>query len=1521
MEKQKRWQFWVIIAVISLTLINILPTVFYYSKPLKSPVTEQSAKEIATEIVSRVNQLENDSRDWISSFAKHLGVSPKSITFDQKNPRQYIVEFKNAHDAQLFQRFLPRAGSLISFVPAQLELEGVVEDEPTKVIVSRQLTIHPTSEDVDQLFRYVTKLTDENEISGDYQEIIKNRSVQVIQFLGSGSSLGKAINQFLSGPDTEKGDAQAAVISRELVEWATLFDDEHPASKRFFAQLTIDQKVSPDRLSTALVKRLQAALDRIESKIHPLKQKVDESNADKSEVSDKLTILENKQRSIQDAIAVLKSRKSLFNDGLSELSQTDVIERFNETADLMDSRNPVQDISLEGTHPLFEQVVIDWGSEKIRVQLHEDIAEILKQPATSETKAYRKERLRRFVLNEVARMSRATEESAVPDNQEYAIDFHQKSNPQSFLLLDLGVLAQKQLDQLNLQLNKQWHPEHPDLINENYPILTKDQFDALPASRQRLGFVLYAPALDKDASSSGFRSDSIYIIARGLDLILHKYQDSPDSEDAQILQKDLNNLTKILARQGYIAYPGNAFGFDEAFKDDYIFEKNDHASTFIRATRENFHKYGTTRYAVLELTDKEQRLLARNQILDSIQEDLVKWSDEYETAQADINVVRHYEVPPPTKNVYLENLRISFLKFFRGDDRKILKWGLDLSGGKTVRIGLRDQNGRKVTETESLNQAVNELYARVNKMGVSERTIRIENDNIILDFPGSQAFSAEELIKASAMYFHIVNEKFTPNNPEIGNAVNQFLQDVWNEAVVTNQRDAKGINEIAWRQLGGAEFGTTGRPVSEHARILVENGLQIASPKSRETSSALDDTVSKIAVLRGDDLSEWYGQTHPLLIVFNNFALEGSSLTGVQVGYDPSEGNILSFQISGSYKGDREGSPSENFYRWTSQFSEDQIVGTPKEEYSGGRGWRMAVVLNDSVVTMPLLRAALRDSGTISGRFSQREITELAADLRAGSLSFTPEILSEENVSPELGRSERNQGIMATVIGLVLVAVAMIGYYRFAGVVATCAVFLNILIIWAVLQSIGAALTLAGLAGIILTIGMSVDANVLVFERIREEFRISGRISSAIQAGYNKAFSAIVDSNITTIIAAFILTQFDSGPIKGFAVTLIIGIVSSMFTALFMTRYYFAGWVQNPKNKELKMSHWIHDTNIDFFRYAKPVMFSSLAVIIIGGFLFFSQQHTILGMDFTGGYALYAQVEEQDDIDSYRRAAEAALVEAGASSTDVEVRALSKANHLRIQLGMGMEQTGRPYHGLPLVSQVEDTQYDYQKDPRIEWVVEALSSAGLPIQESDLSDLDSNWTMMSGQFSDAMRRNAGYALSLALLSILIYITLRFELKYAVAAVIALAHTVAVTLAILAICHQMELPVKIDLVVVGAIMTIIGYSLNDTIIIFDRIREDAHLMQKRKFTEVINHALNITLSRTLMTSGTTLLVLLSLVFFGGASIFDFSFVMTVGVIVGTYSSIFLATPLLLFFNELEEKNSQTTRADNAKGKEA
>jgi SecD/SecF fusion protein len=275
----------------------------------------------------------------------------------------------------------------------------------------------------------------------------------------------------------------------------------------------------------------------------------------------------------------------------------------------------------------------------------------------------------------------------------------------------------------------------------------------------------------------------------------------------------------------------------------------------------------------------------------------------------------------------------------------------------------------------------------------------------------------------------------------------------------------------------------------------------------------------------------------------------------------------------------------------------------------------------------------------------------------------------------------------------------------------------------------------------------------------------------------------------------------------------------------------------------------------------------------------------------------------------YREAVKDALESAGVPVGDVQVQQLSRANQLRIRMGMDIEQVGKPFYDMPERVEALGATYEYQHNPRIVWVVDALHKAGLDIQPTQLASLNLNWTVMSGQFSEAMRNNAVYGLGLALLAILIYITIRFEFKFAIAAVIGLTHDVLATVGFLALYHLLGLSVEIDLQVIGAIMLIVGYSLNDTIIVFDRLREDIRLLRKLSYPEIINHALNVTLNRTLMTSGTTMLVLLSLVLLGGKTIFGFALVMLTGVGIGTLSSLFIAPPVLLYFHNREERKGK------------
>lgn len=1504
MEKQKRWQFYLIIAVLILTLYNILPTLFYYSNPLKSPVDDKRAEQVAMTAIQRVNSLETDSKEWLYSFCRLLGIKPRSIELIPSNTALFQVQFQNEKEAALFKRFLPRAGMMISFVPAQLELSAGISD-PTTVFVQRNVALHLDLADAKALFHFTMKENPDGQLAELYRDIADDRIAQMALAIAGPSRTALQVQTVVNEIQDAKSQELTIALAKEIVDIDSLLGRNNSITKRFFASFSQINRKEAEGLIPKFIGKVESVSKKVQEQREAIRKEQTELTA-KGESLDPsqeqlLTVLDNQSQALQSALLILNKNTADFQKGAAPLTLSKIETLLKETPIVSQK----QTIILENANPFIKGLEINWESSQVFVLFYDDVQALRLQESKTEKGAFTKEKINQYAINEIARISHLSDETFKPADDSFAVNLNHLTNSQSFLVLDLGSIASKRAQQIMDQILLAWMPTYTDLSRENYPIYAYGHYKDLTLEEQKLGLVIYAPAMEKEVPPSGFRSGSIYVIARGMEPIVQKYKEAPDAPENQALVNDFTQLSQLLQQMGFIGYSGAAFNLPKEFSKDYIFELNDFYGTLLKGTREDFIVKGSKRFAVLDFTDVEQRILATNKIEDRIQEDLVKWKEAYSAAMVDLNATSRYTVPEPTKNVYWENFKLSAAKYFRGDDRKILKWGLDLSGGKTVRIGLLDQNNRPVTNPEDLKQAVNELYNRINKMGVAERTIRIEDAHILLDFPGSQGLSASELVKASAMYFHVVNEKFTPNNLALGSAANQFLQDVWNEAVVTNRKDIESINEIAFQHLGG-DLNSAGslRPRSDAAKILYDNGLRLANPKDYTTSQNFDDTLSSIAVFRATDAAQWDEQTNPLLIVFHNYALEGANLENIQVGYDPTEGNILVFGV-------KRGSARDDFYTWTSQFAEDKIAGTPKEAYSRGHGWRMAVILNGSIITSPSLNSALRDGARISGRFSQREVNQLAADLKAGSLSFTPRILSEENVSPELGQEERTKGIIASLVALVLVVAAMVGYYHFAGLVASCAVLLNIFIMWGVLQNLGAALTLPGIAGIVLTIGMAVDANVLVFERVREEFRISGRIASAIQAGYRKAFSAIIDSNITTIIAALILIQFDSGPIKGFAVTIIIGIISSMFTALFMTRYFFAGWVKNPANKRLSMAQFLNETHFDFLGYAKSAIIISLLFMMVGTYFLLSERKTIFGMDFTGGYSLTVDIEEKPNHPNYRLETMNALLDHGASSRDFEVRELSRPNQLRIQLGTSMDEKGHPFYQMPESNSEGRYAYPYQKDPRLDWVVNSLQESGLQVNPAQLANLEKNWTVMSGQFSDAMRNNAVIGLAIALIAILIYITVRFEFKYAIGAVVGLIHDVIITLGILALFHAAGFPVQIDLQVIGAIMTIIGYSLNDTIIVFDRIREDVRLMKKAPFKEVINHALNVTLSRTIMTSGTTLLVLLALVFLGGQSIFSFSLVMTIGVLIGTLSSLFIASPVMLYFHnrELEQQRRE------------
>ncbi|MBX9743821.1 MAG: hypothetical protein K2X08_01270, partial [Chlamydiales bacterium] len=695
-------------------------------------------------------------------------------------------------------------------------------------------------------------------------------------------------------------------------------------------------------------------------------------------------------------------------------------------------------------NPCFSSLSIDWPAKRICLFLHEET-----EPQQ--------------LINEIAKVSQATGESINHEGDLYAIAFHQKPETQGILLLDVQKAAKQLIDQTIVYLQQLWHPTHPDLAHLS--IVDFPTYQALAPEQKALCLVLYAPTLIETAPAT-FHQDSIYCFVKGLERIAHGYEKFPDSEIAKQFQSDLRELLSLLSQQGFRAHAAPKEQLINELPFDLMFVQKNSFAPLLAATRENFITRGTLRQPFLELSTQEERIIAENKIDTAIHEDLLKWKDEYNAAQVHLDPRMRYDTPKPTKNIFWSNFILHLRKFLRGNEKKVIRWGLDLSGGKTVQVELKNANNQPVTEEADIKKGINELYDRINKKGVAEVAIRQVGHHIVLDFPGSQALSGTDLVRASTMFFHIVNEKFSHPASPLAQSTHQFLQEVWNEAKVTGKTEEREIQEIARRHLYGND-STHPTPKSDAARALLEQGLELASPEHTITTNHIDQKISKIAINR--DANEMQGQSHPLLIVLNNYALEGSYLENIHASYDPSQGNYLSFQVKKTMSSPNGISkhPSKELQEWTSIFSKPKVSGTELETYSKGQGWRMAIILNGSVISCPTLNEPLQDSAMISGSFSQREVSQLATDLQGGSLTFTPHILSEKNVSPELGKADRTKGIIATLIALFLVIASMITYYRFAGLIASAAVLLNLLIMWAVLQQLGASLSLAGIAGLI----------------------------------------------------------------------------------------------------------------------------------------------------------------------------------------------------------------------------------------------------------------------------------------------------------------------------------------------------------------------------------------------------------------------------------------------------------------------
>jgi SecD/SecF fusion protein len=554
-------------------------------------------------------------------------------------------------------------------------------------------------------------------------------------------------------------------------------------------------------------------------------------------------------------------------------------------------------------------------------------------------------------------------------------------------------------------------------------------------------------------------------------------------------------------------------------------------------------------------------------------------------------------------------------------------------------------------------------------------------------------------------------------------------------------------------------------------------------------------------------------------------------------------------------------------------------------------GRQIAIVLDGYVYSYPVVNQEITGgSSSISGNFSQPEAKDLANILKSGKLDAPANIIEEEIVGPSLGEEAVNSGFISFLIAFIFVLIYMAFFYRGAGLVADIALIANIFFIFGVLASLNAVLTLPGIAGIVLTIGMSVDANVLIYERIKEELAVGKGLKLAVQDGYKNAYSAIIDANLTTLITGIILYVFGHGPIKGFATTLIIGILTSLFSAIFITRIIFTNYLKNRSEISFHSKltkNAFKNTSFNFID-SKKVSYLISGTLIAVAVVSLAVQGLNLGVDFKGGRTYIIRFDQ--DVNTTQVAASL-----GESFNEApSVKTYGQSNQVKIVTKFMVDDTVEGADSIAEAALFEGLKPFLPEDINIDRFLEDNRQSSRKVGPTIAADI---------------KVAALWAIVFSLLAIFLYIFSRFRnWQFGLGALAALVHDVLVVLGIYSLIHTfMPFSMEIGQSFIAAILTVVGYSVNDTVVVFDRIREYLKLNKSKKRKVVYNEALNSTLSRTFNTSISTIIVLLAIFIFGGETIRGFIFALIVGVVVGTYSSLFIATPVV--FDTAKDDNEE------------
>lgn len=803
-----------------------------------------------------------------------------------------------------------------------------------------------------------------------------------------------------------------------------------------------------------------------------------------------------------------------------------------------------------------------------------------------------------------------------------------------------------------------------------------------------------------------------------------------------------------------------------------------------------------------------------------------------------------------------------------------VRLGLDLNGGTSFTLGVDTEKlaqsiiaaNPAITNQEGAVDAqiaktlegcddriIQVIRRRVDAMGTNEPVIQgMKNHRLLVQLPGADEKTRKEA-KASLQNAAFLEFRLThPKN-------DQLVAKLLSKEVCPPgyKKSGSGYARLDnWSTLSqqpgyAAQFSRFETPDARYSFMLEDNG---------------DGTFSPNFVARS---------TEP--------RVTGEDLVSSQVERDPTSGGLsIGFRLSA------EGG------RKFSQLTRNYKAHGPKNPTDKGR--QLAIILDDQLISAPVIQSEIGSQGQITGRFDAKSAKKLSDELNAGALPAPMKILAETTVAPTVGEDAIHAGLVAAAMGFCLVAIFMFIYYWMAGLVADIALFLdiallptalvvvaNVLGVFAHDPSMGGGgsmqlpvLTMPGIAGLVLSLGMAVDANVLIFERIREEFMAKKAAGEAIKLGYGRAFTAIFDSNLTTIITGVILFVVGTGPVRGFAITLTAGVVISMFTAVVVTRLVFDHCVDPSRMAPFKMMHFFKNPKFDFMKATKFTVGISFAIIAVSlaifAVRFLNNKASVLSVDLTGGTSIVYNLKEE------------------AKPSEADIRAclndFDNAAVIQFQSGVGsstlLVKTGET---------AETAKGQALEGKDVGAYVTKLLQEKFPQAEFKAASVDEVGSMVGAD----LKKSGTLAVLFSLIAILVYVGFRFQFGFGLGALVALAHDALISIGLFSLCGR-----QISLIVITAVLTIIGYSVNDTVVLFDRIREMLRHDKKLSFYDLCNAAVNACLSRTVITSVTTFFAVLALFAFGDGSIFDFALIMLIGVVAGTFSSVFIATPIMFWW---------------------